>query len=138
MNTTQVNMVIFQIFSIFSFFAWYQGISILKKSWSTLPTSFNIFLHFHTPMEMNTFSYLNSQFSIFSMSSPLATSSLLIYYQMSLSTPTTSSGWKLDKFVLSWIKAIASTLIWTLLLQCKSSYEALHNPRQVPLSNLKD
>lgn len=56
--------------------------------------------------------------------SPCHLWSTVAYSQMSHSTPTTSSSWKLDKFILIWIKVSVSTSIHTLLLQCQSAYEA--------------
>ena len=104
-NTTQVIMIFSQIFSIFSSKS-FQAISnpteVMATSSSSisLPTSLNIFHHFNTPMERNTFSCWKSHSEdllvihnllhvISAHNNPPA--HLLPYESLN---PTMSSGWK--------------------------------------------
>ena len=95
---------------------------------TTLPTSFNISHHFHTPMDhssylcwMNQFQTILNIHDLSSIISDLPPPSSL---GDDLVNPVYTTWKKADQLVLSWIIANVNTSVQTILLPCSTTMEA--------------
>lgn len=95
---------------------------------SSLPTSFNVSHHFHTPMDRTSYLCWRNQFQIVLDIHDLLSIVIDSPPPSSLKdgkvNPAYTYWKKADQLVLSWIKAMVTTSVQTILLRCNTTVEA--------------